>query len=69
MTLLFFYRSRLILSESLAHQNPRSPFRRAPSTIFHDQHSQDAPTGGNTDDLLKAAKENIAKLKLKGSKV
>lgn len=64
------------MSESLAHQNPHSPYRRAPSTVFHDHHahvgdysSGTVPFKMETEDLLKVAKDNIEKLKLKGKKV
>lgn len=58
-------RSRLILSESLARQNPQSPFRRAPSSILYST----ADGLSNTDELLKIAKDNIESLKMRGRQV
>ena len=69
---VLIYRSRLILSESLAHQNPCSPFRRAPSTLVHrEQTNQDGylPFSMETDDLLRVAKTNIERLKMKEKRV
>lgn len=65
------------MSESLARQNPKSPFRCAPSSLLHHQHHQQSQ-GGNvsaalvstdTDELLKLAKDNIQNLKQKGKLV
>ena len=62
------------MSESLAHQNPQSPFRRAPSTLVRSHHGQGRAVGSyatstDTDELLKLAKDNIRNLKEKGRKV
>lgn len=56
------------MSESLAHQNPQSPFRRAPSTIPRNQ-SGKVEGIPDTEKLLKIAKDNIKNLKLKGLQV
>lgn len=66
----YVFRSRLILSESLARHNPQSPFRRAPSIL----QKQFSKGGGvypeaETDELLKMAKDNIKLLKQKGKQV
>ena len=61
------------MSESLAHQNPRSPFRRAPSTLARSQLAQGGPAGlanaTDTEELLKMAKDNIKNLKQRGRMV
>ena len=65
----YFNRSRLVMSESLAQQNPHSPFRRAPSMVH--QPSRSGRTGSvssgafeqETDDLLQVARTNIQKLR------
>ena len=62
------------MSESLAQQNPRSPFRRAPSMVR--QQSRVGRTGSvssgafeqQTDDLLQLARTNIQKLREKEEK-
>lgn len=62
------------MSESLAHQNPHSPFRRAPSMIR--QQSRTGRTASvssgafeqQTDDLLQLARTNIQKLREKEEK-
>lgn len=62
------------MSESLAQQNPRSPFRRAPSMLR--QQSRVGRTGSvssgafeqQTDDLLQVARTNIQKLREKEEK-
>ena len=62
------------MSESLAQQNPRSPFRRAPSMVR--QQSRVSRTGSvssgafeqQTDDLLQLARTNIQKLREKEEK-
>ena len=67
-------RSRLVMSESLAQQNPRSPFRRAPSMVR--QQSRVGRTGSvssgafeqQTDDLIQLARTNIQKLREKEEK-
>lgn len=65
------------MSESLAHQNPQSPFRRAPSTIVRGQrggqygnkYNLTGDASVDTEELLKMAKDNIKNLKLKGKQV
>ena len=59
------------MSESLARQNPQSPFRRAPSIVLHKQFSQSGGVCSTTEaeDLIKIAKDNIKNLKLKGKQV
>ena len=64
------------MSESLAHQNPQSLFRRAPSTIMGRQYSKiqsagvaAVPFNMETEDLLKVAKSDIEKLRQKGRRV
>ena len=59
------------MSESLAHQNPHSPFRRAPSILLHKQYGQGGSVYPTTDteELLKLAKDNIKNLKRKGKQV
>ncbi len=62
------------MSESLAQQNPRSPFRRAPSMVR--QQSRVGRTGSvssgafeqQTDDLIQLARTNIQKLRQKEEK-
>ena len=62
------------MSESLAQQNPRSPFRRAPSMVR--QQSRVGRTGSvssgafeqQTDDLIQLARTNIQKLREKEEK-
>lgn len=71
---IVLYRSRLILSESLARQNPQSPFRRAPSTFLKNQYGKvgatsTMPVSSDTEELLKIAKDNIRNLKQKGKMV
>ena len=64
-------RSRLVMSETMSEQNPRSPYRRM---VGH--HGPTAPSGLsvvshgglNTEDLLEAAKSNIHRLKEKEEK-
>ncbi len=53
-------KSRLVLSESLAQQNPKSPFRRAPSSLSRGLTSRG--TDGDTQQLLSLAKGNIQRL-------
>lgn len=73
-TLILYVRSRLVMSESLAHQNPHSPFRRAPSMVR--QQSRAGRTGSvssgafeqQTDDLIQVARTNIQKLREKEEK-
>ena len=63
------------MSESLAHQNPRSPFRRAPSMVR--QQSRSGRLGSvssgafeqQTDDLIQMARTNIQKLRVKEEKM
>ena len=62
------------MSESLARQNPQSPFRRAPSSIPHHQHEHGGATGPlslttDTQELLKIARDNIENLKSRGRRV
>ncbi len=64
------------MSESLAHQNPQSPFRRAPSTMMSHHYGNPGVKAVpfnmdnmETEDLLKVAKNDIEKLKEKGKKV
>lgn len=62
------------MSESLAQQNPRSPFRRAPSMVR--QQSRVGRVGSvssgafeqQTDDLIQLARTNIQKLREKEDK-
>ena len=62
------------MSESLAQQNPRSPFRRAPSMVR--QQSRVGRVGSvssgafeqQTDDLIQLARTNIQKLREKEEK-
>lgn len=62
------------MSESLARQNPRSPFRRAPSMVRQQSRSgrtESVSSGAfdqQTDDLLQLARTNIQKLKVKEEK-
>ncbi|XP_064385434.1 kinesin-like protein KIF21A [Halichondria panicea] len=58
-------KSRLVLSESLAAQSPRSPFRRAPSTLARGA-SRGALTRGASHDiegLLSVARSDIQRLR------
>ena len=62
------------MSESLARQNPQSPFRRAPSAFLQNQYGKvgatsTMPVSTDTEELLKIAKDNIRNLKLKGKMV
>ena len=73
---IFICRSRLILSESMAHQSRQAPaFHRAASTVqahfSGDRQFLGSVTSTDTEtsDLLKLAKDNIEKLKEKGKKV
>ena len=62
------YRSRLVLSESLAHQSPRSPFRRAPSSIMSRTRSgstSTVPFEQETQELLETAWSDIQRLREK----
>ena len=62
-----------MLSESLAQQSPRSPFRRAPSTLQRGASRgmlssrtgsvSAAPLEQQTDDLLNVARNNIQRLR------
>ena len=64
-------RSRLVLSESLAHQNPHSPFRRAPSTVMSRTRSgsvSTVPFDQETQDLLDVARTDIQRLREKEEK-
>ena len=62
------------MSESLARQNPQSPFRRAPSMVRQQSRSirtESVSSGAfeqQTDDLLQLARTNIQKLKVKEEK-
>ena len=61
-------RSRLVLSESLAHQNPHSPFRRAPSSVMSRVRSgsvSTVPFDQETQDLLDTARTDIQRLREK----
>ena len=62
-------RSQLVLSESLARQSPRSPYRRAPSAFVpYSVGAEPLPAAHlsfeeeTIDDVLKAAKQDIAKM-------
>ncbi len=61
------YRSRLVLSESLAAQSPRSPFRRAPSTLRRGASRGVLTRGGSRDQdiegLLNVARSDIQRLR------
>ena len=60
--LIVSVRSRLVMSESLARQNPHSPFRRAPSMVRQQSRSgrtESVSSGAfeqKTDDLLQLAR-------------
>ena len=62
------------MSESLAQQNPRSPFRRAPSMVRQQSRAGrigSVSTGAfeqQTDDLIQIARTNIQKLREKEEK-
>ena len=62
------------MSESLARQNPQSPFRRAPSMVRQQSRTgrtESVSSGAfeqQTDDLLQLARTNIQKLKVKEEK-
>lgn len=62
-------RSQLVLSESLARQSPRSPYRRAPSAFVpYSAGAEPLPAAHlsfeeeTIDDVLKEAKQDIAKM-------
>ena len=62
------------MSESLARQNPHSPFRRAPSMVRQQSRisrTESVSSGAfeqQTDDLLQLARTNIQKLRVKEEK-
>ena len=66
-------RAQLCLSESLAAQAPKSPFRRAPSSVVSftskPDHIVRLPSADvmeeTTEDILKVAKHDLSRLKLK----
>ena len=68
-------RSRLVLSESLGHHNPSSPYRRPPSMVLHHgrppslmqrQSSNNVlPFNQETSELLETARSDIVRLKLR----
>ena len=61
-------RSRLVLSESLAHQSPHSPFRRAPSSVMSRTRSgsvSTVPFDQETQELLDTARTDIQRLREK----
>ena len=66
-------RAQLCLSESLAAQAPKSPFRRAPSSVVSFTSKPDhiirLPSADvmeeTTEDILKVAKHDLSRLKLK----
>ena len=64
---LSLFRSKLVLSETMSEQNPKSPYRRM---VGH--HMPTAPSSlgvvMKTEDLLEAAKSNIHKLRGKEDK-
>ena len=57
------------MSESLAHQSPQSPFRRAPSMVKGRSGSVSTlPFNQETEDLLEVARTNIQRLREKEDK-
>lgn len=66
-------RAQVCLSESLAAQTPNSPFRRAPSSVVSFSSKPDHVvrlpsadvTEETTEDILKVAKHDLSRLKLK----
>lgn len=73
ISVIFSNRAQVCLSESLAAQTPHSPFRRAPSTVISftskPDHVVRLPsadvTETTTEDILKVAKHDLSRLKLK----
>ncbi len=68
-----YFRSKLILNESMARQGQsKSVFLKLPNSHRSEERSFRRPatsTDMETEDLLKFAKDNIEKLKDKGKKV
>ena len=70
---LYAYRAQVCISESLATQMPKSPFRRPPSSVVSftskSDHVVRLPSADiveeTTEDILKVAKDDLSRLKLK----
>ncbi|CAI8031369.1 Kinesin-like protein KIF21B, partial [Geodia barretti] len=58
-------KSRLVLSESLGHHNPSSPYRRPPSMVLQGRQSSltTLPFNQETSELLQTARSDITRLK------
>ena len=70
---VYAYRAQVCISESLAAQMPNSPFRRPPSSVVSFTSKSDnivrLPSVDfvkeSTEDILKVAKDDLSRLKLK----